>query len=596
MSANKEPKKRYPASESLQALISRWKDGTFGEILDDWKWIFSYSARYKKEIIFYVIAGILSTSLSLVSAVIGKYLIDIITGFRFDRLWVLAVAMVGSALVSILLRSVLGRITAKIGLRIGNDIRGDIFDQIIDADWKSISRFTNGDILSRFSEDVGTVSGNAVSWLPTVLVALYNFAATFLLLLHYDVIMALLAFLGTPFVILISRTVVRLQREYGRKAREKSGELMAFEVETFHHFDTIKAFGVTERYSRRLRRKQDKYRDAVLEYNLFSVRTNAFLSMVAQGVSLVVFGYCLFRLWTNDITYGTMTLFISQHSALSTAFNGVLAIIPNFLNSSVSAHRIRELVELPKERHLPQSTELDGDIPAGLSVAMRGVSFAYAEGQPVLENIDFEARPGEIIAMVGPSGEGKTTMIRLLLGLIRPEHGRVEIAGASGKTVEANADTRHLFAYVPQGNTILSGTVAENLRMVREDATDAELTAALEAACAWEFVSRMDGGLNAPIGEQGKGLSEGQAQRVAIARAILRDAPILLLDEATSALDTETERRVLAGLIRAYPNKTVVLTTHRPSVLGLCRRVYRVTDTRLEELGEEAAAKLVMDY
>ena len=159
-----------------------------------------------------------------------------------------------------------------------------------------------------------------------------------------------------------------------------------------------------------------------------------------------------------------------------------------------------------------------------------------------------------------------------------------------------NAETRHFFAYVPQGNTVIAGTIAENLRMVRENASDDELIEALRLACAWEFVEKLPGNINANIGERGKGLSEGQAQRIAIARAILRDAPVLLLDEATSALDVATERRVLRSIITARPNKTCIVTTHRPSVLSMCRRVYRVMDTRVTELSEEESARMAIDF
>ena len=159
-----------------------------------------------------------------------------------------------------------------------------------------------------------------------------------------------------------------------------------------------------------------------------------------------------------------------------------------------------------------------------------------------------------------------------------------------------NADTRHLFAYVPQGNTILAGTIEENLRMAKEDASEAELIKALKLACAWEFVEKLPNGIRSNIGERGKGLSEGQAQRIAIARAILRDAPVLLLDEATSALDVATERRVLRNIITSKPNKTCIVTTHRPSVLNMCKRVYRVMDTRVTELTEEESAKMAMDF
>ena len=186
-------------------------------------------------------------------------------------------------------------------------------------------------------------------------------------------------------------------------------------------------------------------------------------------------------------------------------------------------------------------------------------------------------------------------MIRLVLGLIRPTDGHVTIE-AGGRKVDANANTRHLFAYVPQTNAVLTGTVAENLRMVREDATDEELIEALKLACAWDFVSAKPGGLEANVGERGNGFSAGQAQRLSIARAILAGAPILLLDEATSALDVTTERQVLRNIVQRQPNRTVIVTTHRPSVLNLSQRVYRVMETQVTELSEEEAARMAMDF
>lgn len=209
---------------------------------------------------------------------------------------------------------------------------------------------------------------------------------------------------------------------------------------------------------------------------------------------------------------------------------------------------------------------------------------------------DFRAAPGEIVALIGPSGEGKTTMIRLILGLIRPEQGETVMIAADGREVVMNAETRHLFAYVPQGNTMLSGTIAENMRVVKEDATDEEIIEALKISCAWDFVKQMPDTMNSPIGERGRGFSEGQSQRLAITRAVLRDAPVLLLDEATSALDVTTERRVLRNIIRQRPNKTCIVTTHRPSVLNLCQRVYRVMDGKVTELDEAASAKMVEDF
>lgn len=581
--------------DSLETLVRRWKDGTFGEIIDDWKWIFSYSARYKGAIAFYLFLGIFSTTLGLVSSVASKYIIDIITGHDSSHLWLMIAVMVGSTVFSLVFGSLISRITAKLNIAINNDIQADIFDKIVDADWLALNDYPSGDILNRFNGDIGTVSSNAISWLPTIIIAIYNFVATFFVILYYDWIMALFALGTAPFMLLMSRFVLKKQREYNKKMREMSSDMMSFEVDTFYNFDTIKSFGVAPHYSKKLRWWQGRFRDISLKYNMFSIKTNVLMSVVGTLVQFAAFGYCLFRLWTGGITYGTMTLFLQQRSKLSSAFSSVVSIIPSFLNSSVSAHRIRELVQLPREVHIPESSRMDKFVGQGFTVRMKDTNFSYKAGTRVITNSAFEANPGEIVALVGPSGEGKTTMIRLILGLIRPQEGEV-LLEAGGETVNMNTETRHLFAYVPQGNTILSGTIAENMRVVKEDATDEEIVEALKIACAWDFVQKLPGGIDAPVGERGRGLSEGQAQRIAIARAVLRDAPILLLDEATSALDVTTERTVLRNIVQRHPNKTCIVTTHRPSVLNLCQRVYRVMDTRVTALSEEESSRMAMDF
>jgi ABC-type multidrug transport system fused ATPase/permease subunit len=589
-------KKQKISFESVNILIKRWKEGTFSEIIDDWKWIFSYSRKYKWAIVFYIVLGIASSTMSLAASVAGKYTIDIITGYQTSKLWILVLIMLLSALFSLVFNNLIDRISTKLSIYINNDIQADIFDKIMDAEWMEINQYDNGDVLNRFSNDVSTVSSNAIGWLPTVIIAVYNFIATFLVIWHYDRIMAVLAFASVPFMILMSRFFVVRQRQYGKKVRKMSSDMMTFEVETFYNMDTIKSFGIASLYGRKMREWQKKFKEITLEYNLFTIITEVILSLLGMIVEYAAFGYCLFRLWTHEITYGTMTLFLQQRSSLDSAFQNIISIVPSFLNSSVSAHRIRELTELKKEVHIPESREFDVFAKDGFSVQMKDVDFSYVEGKRVITESAFEAHPGEIVALVGPSGEGKTTMIRLILGLIHPEKGRSYLKAANGQEIEMNADTRHLFAYVPQGNTILSGTIAENMQMVKEDATEEEMIEALKISCAWDFVKELPDTLYAKIGERGRGFSEGQAQRIAIARAVLLDAPILLLDEATSALDVTTERKVLRNIIKQKPNKTCIVTTHRPSVLNMCKRVYRVMETKVTELNEEESGRMAMDF
>ena len=255
-----------------------------------------------------------------------------------------------------------------------------------------------------------------------------------------------------------------------------------------------------------------------------------------------------------------------------------------------------EILQLPPEENLETPKELAEQAEYGFGVRLDRVTFSYRQETQVLLDAGFRASPGEIVALVGPSGEGKTTLIRILLGLLAPSEGKAVLCDRNGREIAFNAATRKYFSYVPQGNSLFSGTIAENLRMVKADAEEEELIEALKAACAWEFVRELPGGIHGKLGEKGRGLSEGQAQRIAIARAVLRDAPVLLLDEATSALDVATERQVLKNIMHSRPTRTCIVTTHRPSVLSLCQRVYRVADAEIVELGQEESAKLSMDF
>ncbi|WP_455582721.1 ABC transporter ATP-binding protein [Dysosmobacter sp.] len=590
--AQPDKKRTALGSETLGALLRRWQEGTFGELLEDWRWIFSYTKHYRRAVLCYVLLGITSASLGLVSAVASKASIDIITGFQTSKLGVVAAIMVSSALMSLLLRSLISRVSTRISLYVTNDIQAALFEKILDADYLALSGYSSGDLLSRFNSDITTVAGNAISWLPNLLIGLYTFAATFLVILHYDRVMALIALASAPFLLLSSRYLLGRMRRHNRRMKEMASQLMAYEVETFGNLDTIKSFGLMERYGRGLRRRQEAFKKANLDYNLFSIKTDAVISALGSAVQLAAFGYCLYLLWSGRIVYGTMTLFLSQSVKLSTTFSSLVGVVPAFLTSAVSARRIRELEQLERE---PRGQAQDTAPTGGVSVRAEGVTFSYGPGRVIFDSA-FQAEPGEIVALIGPSGQGKTTLIRLILGLVRPQAGRVFLRFGGGEEEVVGAGTRQLIAYVPQGNTILSGTIAENLLMVKEDATREQMEEALRLACAWEFVEKLPGGLDAGVGERGRGLSEGQAQRLAIARAILKDAPVLLLDEATSALDVATERRVLRGIAARCPGKTCIVTTHRPSVLGLCRRVYCVTDGRVTELDREESRRLTMEF
>ena len=569
---------------SLQILMDKWYDGTFREFFDDWKWIFSFSRKYKWVIVFYTVLGMLGSTLSLGAAWVGKILINIIVEKQTENLWILIAATVFSTVFSLVLGSILSRLGLKISIYVNNDIQATIFSKIIDADWKELNRYPNGDLLNRFSNDTGTVANNAIGWIPNLIISLYSFGATFLLLFRTDPNMAWIALGSAPFLLVMSRFIMRKLRAYKKRVLEMNSQMMSFEVDTFYNFDMIKSFGVAGTTEKKLKWWQGKYKEYNLDYNKFEIKANIGVSLLQTFVSMVAFGYCLWRLWTGQIQYGDMIFFLQQRSALTGRFHSLAATVPGMVSSAISAHRIRELVDLPKEKHEPASLKaIQPRAKNGLTVCMNDVSFSYNENKTVYEHGSFVARPGEIVAVLGPSGEGKTTMLRLLLGLIHPSDGTVTVSDCDGNEVQMNADLRRMFSYVPQANSIMAGTVADNLRLVNEKATDEQIIAALKTACAWEFIELHPDGIYAKIGERGQGLSEGQAQRIAIARAVLRDAPIILLDEATSALDSETEKRVLDNIIFNNPHKTCIVSTHRKSILRHCHRVYFIEHKQATE-------------
>ncbi len=536
------------------------------------------------------------------------------------------------AISEIILSAIISRISIKINMKVSNEIRADIYDRIINTDWESMSSYRSGDLLNRLSSDTSTVAGSVLGWIPSLIinitqfvailsVILYydptmavlallsapsdtstvagsvlgwipsliinitQFVAILSVILYYDPTMAVLALLSAPVTLIISKVLMKRMRNQNKKMMEISSEMMSFNEETFSNLQSIKAFNLIDTFSNRLRNIQSKYTNANLEYNKFSIYTSSFMSLVGMVVSYSCFGWGVYRLWTGNITYGTMTLFLQLSGSLTSSFSSLVGLVPSAISATTSAGRIMEIVELPRETI--KDEKLVDDISKSidlneLEIEVKDVNFRYlSSDKTVLENANIKAKSGEIIALVGPSGEGKTTMMRILLGLLNIKEGNALIKVKDNLMCNISSSTRKLMAYVPQEKTMFSGTIAENMRMVKPNATDSEIINALEIACAYEFVEKLPDGINSKIGERGSGFSEGQNQRLSIARALLRNSPILLLDEATSALDVATERKVLKNIMKLKQNRICIVTTHRPSVLTMCDRVYKISQSKV---------------
>lgn len=579
---------------TLRKVFDKHKDGTLRETFDDWRWIFHYTKQYRWYVVIQVIFGILGATLSLAASILSKYTVDIVTNKKSDYIVFVAVSMLVSAMLSLVFTSLQSRVSTRISLRVFNNIRAEVFEKLLDAEWQKVRSYHTGDIINRLNGDTQRIASIAIGWIPSVIVTLYSFVSSFAAMLYYNASIALIALLGAPFFAAASSLLLRRSRYFNRLMFEKQSNVLSFESETFHNYDTVKSLGAVEAYSKLFRARQDDSRSAALDANMFSIRSKIFLTIVGQLISYATFAYCLVLLWSNNITYGTMTFFLTQRAKVTSGFNSLLGILPQMVQSAVSAKRVREFFSITAEGHLLTDSELDELSKPPVSVRLSSVDFGYEPGRMILNSSNFHAATGEIVAIVGASGQGKTTLLRLLLSLVSPQEGHAEFIDSKGNAHTLTADHRRLFSYVPQGNTVVSGSIADNLRLTNETATDEQLIHALECACALDFVNEM-GGLNASIGEKGHGISEGQAQRLAIARAILRNAPILMLDEATSSLDADTERKIVNSIVKHNPNKTCIISTHRTSVLSLATRIYRVNDgsirtVALEEL-EQASVE-----
>ena len=536
--------------EFIKNVIRKIKDGMLQEMYEETKWMYTYAKKYKFQIVFYIFLGVLTTVMGLASSVGSKYLIDAVTGQDSGNIALIALFIVAMGLFSIGINAITTMISARINIKVNNEIQAEVYDKILVADWISMKEFHSGDLLNRLNGDVNTVASSILSWIPSLITRSAQFFGILAIILYYDPTMAVIALGSAPVMLIVSKTLMKKMRDYNKRMRQVSSDVMSFNEESFQNIQSIKAFDLVGLFSKRLRDVQQNYKDVFLDYNKFSVYTSSFMS-----VAYACFGWGVYRLWTGHITFGTMTLFVQLSGQLSSSFKSIVSLVPSAISATTSAGRIMEFFKIKDESDLEDDKAKliqNNTQGKGLSVVLDDVEFSYNEN--------------------------------------------ASIRDINGISCKISAGTRRFFAYVPQGNTIFSGTIAENMRMVKQDATDAEIVEALKAACAYDFVNRLPDKINSKVGERGSGFSEGQAQRLSIARALLRKSPILLLDEATSALDVFTERQVLRNIMNMGYARTCIVTTHRPSVLTMCDKVYKIDSGVVCDIDEKEVNMLIRDF
>lgn len=563
----------------------RIREGRLRELLSQWKWLGQYIRRYWLLVAVYTGLGVSGSLLGLGTSLVSRTLIDAVTGYNASNIASAASLYVGVGVGQILINVVKQRISLKIRLKITNEIKADIFTQILSVEWESIASYRSGDILYRMNGDTGMISNSILSFIPNVISVFISFGGAFLIMMQNDPVMALIALAGAPITLLSSRYMARRMREYQEKNQNLASTKMTVDQEIFQNLQMIKAFDLIPYFTGRFHRVQQESMEMSLDQNRFQSGLTVVTSLVGQAVGYACYGFAIWRLWRGEISYGSMTMLVGMASSLRGSFSSVTGLLPTAIRAGISAGRVMELVDKPKEDRKGEEEAKKLKEEGGLYLEMKDGAFWYENGTPIYEGASFYGAPGEIIGLVGPSGEGKTTTFRLFLGLYALRKGSLRIGRVGGKSMEVSPSTRCLFRYIPQGNLLFQGTIADNLKMMKPDAKEEELIQALQMACAWEFVEKLEEGLNTQVRELGQRFSEGQKQRISIARAILTDAPILLLDEATSALDMETEQRVIENIVKHDPNRLIIVAAHRPSVFAVCNRIYRVEGGRMKEDG-----------
>lgn len=537
------------------------------------RWIFSQAKGYYAVLLLYILLGAATSILGILYVWFFKDMVDIATGAVsgtiYTDIFQIAAVLAGQALLqavsSIMIVRVVGSMT--------NRAKQQAFDALLHSKWMPLCGYHSGDLLTRISSDTGTVVNLLTSVVPGILTTVVRLAAAFGTMLVLDPLVALVSLSATPILLVIGRLYVKKMKGYNREYQQASAANNSFVQESLQNAFVIKAFGISGSLSAKLAAMQERQLGIAVKRGKVGVASSITMSLGFSAGYLLAFLLGAWRLSTGMITFGTMTAFLQLISQVQAPVLSLSSMLPSFVTAYVSAERLIEITSLDKEE-----TGRPQRLAEPVGISLEKVACGYAPENPVLRDVSVRIPPGETTAVVGETGAGKTTFVRLLLAFLSPEKGAVYLENGN-RRVAGGVDTRCNFAFVPQGNTVFFGTVRENLLLANPESSPEQLQTALRCACA-EFVYELPDGLDTHIQEKGTGLSEGQAQRIAIARALLRDAPVLLFDEATSALDEETQAQVFANIRGCYQSKTLIFITHKLSMAESCDHIIEIKNNR----------------
>ena len=517
-----------------------------------------------------ILLGTLSVGLNLFFIFLCKRLVDVATGDATGSLGFYTAVVITVVVLRIVVSAVNVRVENLTNSKMNFIIRKGLYSDLLYAEWLGKERRHSGDTVNRLETDVSTVTSVIVSDFPQIFTTVIQLLAALAFLCTMDWRLAALLLLITPLFILFSRIFVRRLREMTRGIRETESQVQSHLQESLQHRMVIQSMENEGRMEGRLDSLQDREYGQIKERTRFNVIARAMVSSAFSFGYVAAFLWGVYGISKGTLTFGVMTAFLQLVGQVQRPVVNLTRQIPSFVYSTTSIDRLMELEEAPKE-DVGEPVKLAG--PAGIRV--EGVNYQYPDGhRMILKDLTFDFPPLSRTAIVGETGAGKSTLIRLMLALLKPAQGRVVLYD-DAREIPASAATRCNLVYVPQGNTLFSGTVRENLLMGDPEATEDQMRAALETAVA-DFVFTLPDGLDTLCGEGGAGLSEGQAQRIAIARGLLRPGSILLLDEFSSSLDPETEATLMDNLTQKAAGKTMIFITHRERIAQLCGHICRI--------------------
>lgn len=537
------------------------------------RWMMQYTKPYIGRIILMMLLSLLQTFVTLAMVQITKMIIDNATdGNNYVQLIVIYIAMIIGI-------QVLGIITTlfstMLNERFSFGIRKQVYNKIINSHWMDVKQYHTGDLMTRLTSDAGSIADGVVVTIPAIIQLCIQLLLVFLMLFYYSPLLAILALLVAPVAAVFSWWFGRKLKVLQIKLQESEAAYRSFMQESLANLLIVKAFANEDYSTEKLTQLRENRFYWMFKRTKMSVITSTAMSMSFQIGYIAAFTYGAFQISRKAITYGTMSVFLSLVNQVQAPVMGLAQQIPKVVSVLASAGRVMELQNLPLEEKCQDNIRMEQ-----IGVNVNNMSFGYTD-ELVLKDVSMKIKPGEFVAIIGESGIGKTTLVRVLMSFMSNIQGQVTYFNNFGETEDSNAGTREFIAYVPQGNTLFSGTIRENIQMGNLSAGEEEIYEALRLASGYDFVMSLPKGIDTVIGERGHGLSEGQAQRIAIARAFVRKAPFLILDEATSALDEATELAVIQGLQQLSPKPTCLIITHRKTILQYCDRELKIEDKRV---------------